>query len=383
MPIIRPITRSTWDDLGTDLGTVRFSVNSNVRFNVGPVTPAPVRPTVNRWGDPVSAWCIDNNCPYCFTTPDNARIDMTIDNPLDEMSGVDEDRSILSGNDDDDCPACRLKNGNSRAIVRGTIHPYHSEMDGGWQLRRVQNDRYGYYLGVELETDTDYDTPSMILERAASMRRPLDHWHAKHDGSVGGPEFASNPATLTWWQRHKIQVSEMFKLLLHAGLRSYDGGKAGMHVNISRTAFDDPGHLYRFAHLIHIKPSWSTILSQRTADQVQQWSRFTAIGRSISDWKRWADDHYLNSGSPSEKYAVLNAPYGPRIEFRLPRGTLRIDRFMKNLEWTTSMVEYTRNADNDPHPFPFMESVIQTPGRYPNLYGFMNERSKFLLTASK
>jgi hypothetical protein len=370
---------------------------SNISFAGGSTVPdvtlTPVtntaRPTVNRWGDPVSDVCINENCTYCFTTPGSERIDMTVRNDHDFDSNAAEDISIDNGVMDDDCPACRLKNGLDTSLRPSTIHDYSSTIPGGWTPQSIDNDRFHWYMGIELETDFDYSqgySNGDVLRRAANMRRPLRHWHAKHDGSVGGPEFASNPATITWWRRNQPAVAEMFRLLLHAGLRSYDGGKAGMHVNISKVAFDDWQHLFRFAHLIHIKPSWSTIMAQRTQEQVDHWSRFTNMGRTIKGWKDWASTHFNDRYSHTEKYSVLNIPSGgQRIEFRLPRGTLRIDRFMKNLEWTTAMIEYTRHLSSEQgaDPVSFMKQVTQVSSEYPNLYGFINERASALITAAR
>jgi hypothetical protein len=74
-----------------------------------------------------------------------------------------------------------------------------------------------------------------------------------------------------------------------------------------------------------------------------------------------------------DRYCVLNASNEGRIEFRLPRGTLRIDRFYAKLEWTAAMVEYTRDSGHRIQVSAFMRWVAESD-EYPELMSFMREK---------
>jgi hypothetical protein len=244
-------------------------------------------------------------------------------------------------------------------------------------------------MGVELETDNtnrryNYRDNYVPNEMACGMAKPKNFWVTKHDGSVSGPEFASNPATLAWWDMHRDDMEEMFRMLLHAGFRSHDGGHAGMHVNVSKEAFDSPEHLARFLRIIHVLPEWSIIMAQRTMQQANQWAHFD---RDLANDRvrlehlagRMLDDEYCIS-----KYNAINSPqYQRRLEFRLPRGTLRVDRFFKNLQWTKGMIEYTRNLRslNTATPKRFMAWVEKNASAYPDLSSFMGEKREKLVAA--
>jgi hypothetical protein len=192
-------------------------------------------------------------------------------------------------------------------------------------------------------------------EEAVSFAEPVGFWHAKHDGSVSGPEFASLPGSLEYWYSIRTDLDRMFTGLLHAGVRSHKGDTAGMHISMSVEAFVDSEHLIRFAKLVNSNPRWSQRMSQRTTHSLS-WchigqdtfapgamtSRYTGVRRPALE--QWAEEVMEHGSTGGDRYNAINASCGDgRIEFRLPRGTLRIDRFYKNLEWVASMVEFTRD----------------------------------------
>lgn len=286
------------------------------------------------------------------------------------------------------CEVHKLMRYENSAIRNAVVHNYSYRPRGGWSLRSVKNDTFPYYLGVELETDnyskgsTGKKLSMLSNRQAADLRRPKNLWVAKADASVTGPEFASHPATMTFWNKHRPQVKEMFESLLHAGFRSHDNDKCGMHVNISRSAFDDARHFNRFLTLLHNNVGWTLKMSQRSAASASHWaslevykdkSKRNADARRLT--QKSPSGHHLNHGS-SMRYCVINAPtWQPRFEFRLPRGTLRVDRFYKNLQWTVAMIEFTRKLNIlHARPAQFAIWVEARKDEYPDLFNFMVEK---------
>jgi hypothetical protein len=293
----------------------------------------------------------------------------------------EQDVVVLSRRSDCRCPACKIGRFEDAKLHDVLIEDY--SFDPGWTPRKTSADRYDYFLGVELETD-DYRMVGLFGEQrqssipvmqAADMAEPKSFWVPKHDGSVTGPEFASHPATLDYWHAKRRELSKMFRSLLHAGYRSHDNDTCGMHVNISRGAFDDSDHLFRFLTLIHVNPTWTLRMSQRTLDSAGQWASLhqmadPQIRRKCVEWDRSYEEFGL------DRYVALNGPGGGRYEFRLPRGTLRLDRFYKNLEWTAGMIEYTREHRlRESNPLRFMAWVrSQQDHDLKNLIRFLDER---------
>lgn len=327
------------------------------------------------------------------------------------------------------CEPCKRKKGLPNTIHQGEIMDYTSRPTGGWRARRLPGDADSRRptFGVELETDAPtfhaHDipgrpnieylpmdaSPERVAEytqqrrdslewqqrnvaahrrqqrawdaaghinawESVSLMAPRGLWWPKYDGSVSGPEFASQPATLAYWRSPAVraQITGMYKALLHGGLRSHDGDHCGLHVNIGTTGFDTKDHLYRFATLVTLNPRWSTRMSQRTNSSVSHWSPFNPM--TDANWRsEWANQVFRHGYASQNRYCVLNASNEGRIEFRLPRGTLRIDRFYAKLEWTASMVEYARDPESVIQISAYMKWARQS-GEYPALTEYMLER---------
>lgn len=349
--------------------------------------------------------CSDDTCPLCseaveqsFTirqpepatnvidfsnvarTGRNTATRSDIDDAI-ESSYYSREEGLIMARQNCACETCKFLRAEDSLIRRSVVNNY-SYSPGVWTPKSARNDPFHYHMGVELETDqTGYNIGN---SEAASMKRPARFWIAKSDSSVSGPEFVSYPATLTYWRNNIEEISEMFKMLVHAGYRSHDGGAAGMHINVSQNAFDDAGHFARFLHLIYRSHRWSLLMSQRSGSQVRRWASLDACvnTQSISSL---AEGIYNRASFYTNKYSAVNVPAGQgRIEFRLPRGTLRVDRFFKNLEWTVGMTEYTRQYDamSDAIPEQFMSWVSENNVRYPYLDSFIGERAERLSDAA-
>lgn len=227
------------------------------------------------------------------------------------------------------------------------------------------------------------ESGNLTANEAISLAAPRGLWHAKHDGSVSGPEFASQPCTLAYWRAQRGHIVSMMKGLLHGGVRSHDGDRAGLHVNIGTDAFAsaesraadaycDAGHLSRFAALIFDNPRWATRMAMRTHHSAAQWAKLSWLDDPAVR-NEWAAEVARRGYAYQDRYYALNAGNRGRIEFRLPRGTLRVDRFYAKLEWVAAMIEYTRDASRDIHVSPFIRWVDQS-GEYPALVAFLQER---------
>jgi len=316
------------------------------------------------------------------------------------------------------CESCKKGRGESHKLSYGIVHGYRDEPVGGWQPRMTTEERVTganpYFMGVELETSMPtvqrfrdpepyiYDyadrddyvvardawcvrrdafeiraaiTPPITDAEAATMKRPVSAWIAKHDGSVTGPEFASQPASLAWWYSHKADIEEMFTMLLHAGLRSHEGDTCGLHVNISNSAFTSRKHLDRFAELVAANKSWSRRMAQRTLNSMS-WGKLDVSHMTDAHERyQWADNVTSYGSCQRDRYSALNANNDGRIEFRLPRGTLRVDRFYKNLEWTAAMIAFATPVTGGTHmnPSEFTRWVLKQEG-YTYLKAFIEEK---------
>ena len=243
-----------------------------------------------------------------------------------------------------------------------------------WRIRQVavEDERAFHEKETRSKLRNDPKIPCVTAAESVSIMDE-DLWYAKHDGSVSGPEFASHPLTLkAWYERHD-QLEKEFSTLLHAGIRSHTGDTAGMHVSVSLSSLDGSEHIIRLAKILRDNENWALRVSQRTK-RSSHWGDLNpyhwSSDRTLSEWARnvarYGKDESVN------RYAAWNAPGHDRLEFRLPRGTLRLDRFYKNLEWTVALVEYTRQFD-DLKSTSFMRWVMGQKA-YPYLRAFLHEK---------
>jgi len=244
------------------------------------------------------------------------------------------------------CAACRKRTTSLSGIARPRIvHSYGSTPSRGWVPQRVGlTDDTAPTFGVELETNmasVPYRTGLTGGELASIAG---SHWHAQEDGSVSGPELASQPATLAYWRSIRPQVAAFMRSAIHGGVKSHDGDEScSMHVNIGKDAFENADHLARFIRLVSMNPRWTTALAQRTHRQMDSWATCSQYPDNASA-VRYATS-FMGVGTANTMHsAVVNLGNYGRVEFRAPRGTLRVDRFYAKLEWVAAMVEYTRTA---------------------------------------
>jgi hypothetical protein len=279
------------------------------------------------------------------------------------------------------CDACKASRGDKHGIISAPVRNY-SFRPREWKQLSLRDDTFPYHLGVELETSTNPNSSNVLWqEQAVGLRRPKSLWFAKYDASVTGPEFVSHPATLSYWHDKAAELTEMFRLLIHAGYRSHNGGRAGMHVNISKDAFSNDKHLHRFLTFLYVNQWWAHEVSQRTSGGANEWAATTSYTLEYAE--QMLSRH---SYAPVGKYSVVYSPdYSQRLEFRLPRGTLRVDRFYKNLEWTAAMIAYTRHNDyaahNELYARTFVSWVFGYPTVYENLKSFFMEKDDVLQEA--
>src|ERR1035437_2289146 len=263
------------------------------------------------------------------------------------------------------CETCKRDRNEPNAIHEGTVHSYSALPEGGWKFLRAPGE--GSYMGgsrllfmgIELETDLSerrggprmpveppyphfadsmhyeerqqisqaYDDSWLVwvrscrdayreywkthnrmsAEEATSLAVPAKAWLPKHDGSVSGPEFVSQPATMAWWNSKQDEIKMMLDGLLHAGLHSHQGDHCGMHVNINTNTFESGKHLFQFATLLIDNRAWATKMSQRTQSSLH-WCEFGEYNLTNPMRRlRWADRAVDDGWAEQDRYAVLNA----------------------------------------------------------------------------
>lgn len=225
---------------------------------------------------------------------------------------------------------------------------------------RLRSEHLGRELvGVELEVE-----PASGFNRTTAVAAVRKHLSPKYcvlkeDGSLGpgGFEIVTRPDSID------VHVREFKKLLDSTErkfLRSWSTGRCGMHVHVNRKWLTQLQLGKMLVFLNHDK-------NRRFVSGI--------AGRSCDTWAKMKSKKITDVRRYDERYVALNI--GPNTaEFRIFRGTVAIDGFVKNLEFVRALVEFTAPAARS-----IADSVDHTkfvrwvsPKAYPTLYDYLAER---------
>lgn len=292
---------------------------------------------MNVWSDPRSYYPnYEDLCRSCSSTTVRCeRCDAYTD--VDESAWVDGDTwcdSCLS-NDSyycDDCGEhsrweCTDHNGSGRFVHDYSYKPDPIFQTSGGEIVSYRRERMGtIFMGFELEVETNgnSDGAEYMYDESDSERL----WYLKHDGSLtNGFEIVSHPMTLERY--HELDLS-WTEELTNTGHTSWTSGTCGIHVHISRDAFKNASHIYKFAHFIASHRAEMTRLAGRDSER---WARFDGTGEKII--------RYVKGQEYPQRYEAVNFCNHNTLELRFFRGSLRKERLLSALELTHAVATYT------------------------------------------
>ena len=189
------------------------------------------------------------------------------------------------------------------------------------------------FFGVELEIDNagESESNARTLLQIANCNG-LHHLYCKHDGSLDdGFELVSHPMTLDYhksempWRRILEEAREM-------GYLSHQANTCGLHVHVNRTAFGatEAEQDSRIARVLYFfEKHWEELLkfSRRTQRQLEHW----AARYGYKEQPREILDH-AKKGCHGGRYTCVNLTNGDTIEFRMFRGTLKLNTLIATLQ---------------------------------------------------
>lgn len=220
------------------------------------------------------------------------------------------------------------------------------------RLRPETKDKLKF--GIELEVESK----SEAEEGAQYVRGCLadDYCVFKHDGSLGsgGFEIVTRPDSIAV---HKRKWDSLLNDSPGKRLRSWVGGRCGMHVHVTKAALSQLqlGKMLCFLN----DPANAGFVS-------------AVAGRLPCHWCKVSPKKISDVRLPAERYVALNIT-DRTAEFRIFRGTLLASSFYKNLEFVQALVAFCS---------PAARSIAEATSHatfcawlskkdYPNLYAFL------------
>ena len=196
------------------------------------------------------------------------------------------------------------------------------------------------YFDKRFELETEFDSGNQRVEEPAKyFQHNVDEDVAflKTDGSLSnGMEICGHPMTLEW-TRKEFPFQIIDKLRSNFNASAWDTENCGFHVHVSRTAFDNDPHLFRFCKFFRSNVKFLTAFAGRHSTS---YAAFDSNGEYES-----GAQHTVAKvqGRERSRYQAVNTTNEDTIEIRIFRGTLRKDRILANISLVQSLVEFTRD----------------------------------------
>lgn len=225
--------------------------------------------------------------------------------------------------DDEDYPLCY--DCRYHTDHKTGIHDYYYKPE---PLFRGEGSRY---FGVELEIDCGgerNDRAEAILAIGNSTQTNI---YAKHDGSLDdGFEIVTHPMSLEY-HRAEMPWKDVLEKAKSFGYLSHQASTCGLHVHIGRDTYggtEDDQEVCIARILYFFERFWEELMifSRRTPRQLERWASRYGYNEYPQDILKKA------KGARAGRYTAVNLTNTDTVEFRMFRGTLKLNTLIATLE---------------------------------------------------
>ena len=238
---------------------------------------------------------------------------------------------------------------------------------------------YGHgnrYFGVELEIDDggkDDDNAALVKRQANSSE---EHIYCKSDGSIeDGFEIVSHPMSLEY-HMNTMPWADVLHEAIRLGYRSHQTNTCGLHIHVNRDAFgenrDEQEEVIERI-LFFVELHWNELFtfSRRSMHNMNRWAArygMEKTGKQILDKAK--------KGSTG-RYAAINlCPYHT-VEFRLFRGTLKLNTLLATLQLVNRICDVALNMTEDEIAAQSWRDFVLTITE-PELIAYLKERQLYV-----
>ncbi len=215
----------------------------------------------------------------------------------------------------------------------GSIHDY------GYKPDPIFYGTGKRFFGVELEIDgagKDSDNADLILEEG--NYGDDERIYIKSDGSLNnGMEIVTHPMTLDY-HKDEMPWEDVCHKAIQLGYKSHKTSTCGLHIHVNRSTFGETREqqdecISRV--LYFVEHHWNELLkfSRRTEYQMNRWAARYGYKNNpkeiMEDAKKGANG----------RYACVNITNWSTIEFRMFRGTLKLNTLLATVELVDRICE--------------------------------------------
>lgn len=223
------------------------------------------------------------------------------------------------------------------------IKEYHYHKDDKVLFYNTDTEEEPLYMGIELEVANNEEINFEILnDNAKDIAKCFgeNFVYMETDGSLdnNGFEIITQPATLKYHTNIRDNYKSAFKCCINNHLRSHDAGICGLHVHFNRDYFSDNEDLYLTRLLYLTEKFWDELskFSRRSSYSLNYWAkRYNSAPEVVVEGSK--DGVY-------DRYYAVNLTNESTIEFRIFRGTLRLETFIATLQLVDTIVKKCKSV---------------------------------------
>lgn len=188
------------------------------------------------------------------------------------------------------------------------------------------------YFGVELEIDEAGEDTESAGKLLMIANCKADNLYCKHDGSLDdGFELVTHPMTLAY-HLHEMPWEELLHKAASLGYTSHQAKTCGLHIHVNRDAFGatEAAQDACIARILYFfEKHWDELLkfSRRTQRQLERW----AARYGYKEQPKEILEH-AKKGGHGGRYTCVNLTNTDTIEFRMFRGTLKLNTLIATLQ---------------------------------------------------
>lgn len=232
------------------------------------------------------------------------------------------------------------------------------------------------YWGVELEVDDGGESNRNAARILAVANSNEELVYIKHDGSLNeGFEIVTHPMTLDY-HMNKMPWGEIMDEAKRMGYRSHQSGTCGLHFHVNRSAFGETEAEQEavIARILYFfEKHWEELLkfSRRTQKQLQQWANRYGL-------KEQPQDILKHAKGNQERYTCVNLTNYHTLEFRMFRGTLRLNSLQAALQLLDRICDVALYLTDEEIKNMSWTSFVAGCSHLPELVQYLKERRLYI-----
>lgn len=212
------------------------------------------------------------------------------------------------------------------------------------------------YYGVEFEIELSQDISTQNIVRYIKTNQN-NTLYCVHDGSLRkGVEIVVHPFTWEWLQSNPDELELIYKLQNNG---CSTPSTCGLHVHLSRGAFKNREHIFKFANFIYQNKEFAYTISGRSNNSRVR--RYCSLSGGVLKNHIDGEEAIMRG-----KYHAVNFSHSDTIEVRIFQGTLDKHVFLRYMEFCKALFEFTKV--NSLKESIYLDSFIKyvKSGMYPN-----------------